>query len=582
MRLSRIFATALALATAASVVGLSATAAQAASGITIVSAGNPAGQPSVLNVTATDTLSTGITGVTAQLTPIGGGTTYSAPALALASGTATNGTWSVTIPPNAITAGNYTISVTATDASGPDTDSAAGTLAYLYQPALTAMTNVSSVSYGSETVIFSGQLTALPPGGGTAVPEAGVDVYYAPPFGTPVKLATTQSDGTYSATLNNVTGGSWYVTTNASGTVAAAQSNEVTVTGVQADVELASLHVSSAKYGQNATFTGQVTAPGASSVAGIPVQVIAGSATLPAVTTDSSGNFSVPVPTADGENLQVTVGADVPLLTAASAGVSYTVAAPIHARLFTAKILGSGYVLGGICILTDPTNFSPFNAQSVQLQYAPRKGGPWRNLGKLPAVYFAYAPKSCQGGGWGYYSDSRALVASRLLNAYYRVTIPGSATNEAFTSPVVHSTIGRSRIVSFSANRTSVSSRQRLKFTGTLQRLSRGRWRAYSRQWVYLEVKTRGQRSWLGWVVRARSNSRGHFTLSFIAGTPRQHFVFAALFFGSTQYLWSISRQLGVTFNGGATPTGERLGLLIPSAQPRLHRQPGLLMQVQQ
>ena len=80
------------------------------------------------------------------------------------------------------------------------------------------------------------------------------------------------------------------------------------------------------------------------------------------------------MPTADGENLQVTAGANVPLLTAASAGVSYTVAAPIHARLFTAKILGSGYVLGGICILTDPTNFSPFNAQSVQLQYAPRKG----------------------------------------------------------------------------------------------------------------------------------------------------------------------------------------------------------------
>ncbi len=579
MRHRLAFAAALVSAAALGVIGLPA-AAQAASGITIVSAGASPGQPSVLNVVADDTLSTGITSVTAQLTPAGGGTAYAPPALTLTAGTDTSGTWSTTIPSGAIAAGNYTISVTATDADGPDTNSDAGPLAYLYQPTLTAATNVGSVTYGNETVIFSGQLTAVPPGGGTPVDEASVPVYYSLGGGSPVLLATTQSDGTYSATVSDVTGGSWIMTTSTTSTVAAAESSEVSVAGIQEQVSLTNLVVSPAhlKYGETATLTGQVTVPGGASAAGIPVQVTDGTATLPAVATDSSGDFTATFPTSDGENLQVTAGANVPLLVPTTTELSVSVPAPLHTRLFTARLEGDGILASGICILTDPTNFSPFEDSWVQLQYAAKKGGPWRNLGKLPANE-TYAPANCQGGGWTYYTNKQAPFGAMLISAYYRVSIKGNAAIEPYTSPVVRSSIGRSRIASFSVNQTRVSQGTRLTFTGELQRHSGRRWLAYGHERVYLELVKHGRL--LGYVVYARSSSSGRFRLSFIAGSPKSRFVFAAFFDGSSKYLWSLSKDITVAFNGGATPRDAPMGSLVLGEHGQLGASPGQLIPVQ-
>jgi hypothetical protein len=579
MRHRPALAAALISAAALGVLGLPA-AAQAASGITIVSAGNPAGQPSVLNVVADDTLSTGITSMTAQLTPIGGGTAYAPPALALSAGTDTSGTWSTTIPSGAIAAGDYTISVTATDADGPDTNADAGTLGYLYQPTLTAATNVGSVTYGNETVVFSGQLTAVPPGGGTPVNEASVPVYYSLGGGSPILLATTQSDGTYSATVSNVTGGSWVMTTNATSTVAAAESTEVSVSGIQEQVSLTGLVVSPAhlKYGETATLTGQVTVPGGASDAGIPVQVTDGTATLPAVATDGTGDFTATFPTSDGENLQVTAAANVPLLVPALTNLSVSVPAPLHTRLFTAKLQGDGILASGICILTDPTNFSPFEDSWVQLQYAAKKSGPWRNLGRLPANEI-YAPANCQGGGWTYYTNKQAPFGARLLSAYYRVSIRGNAAIEPYTSPVAHSSIGRSRIASFAVNQTSVSQGSRLTFTGELQRRSGRRWLGYGHERVYLELVKHGRL--LGYVVYARTSGSGRFRLSFIAGSPRSRFVFAAFFDGSSKYLWSLSKDITVAFNGGATPRGAQAGSLVLGKNGQLGASPGQFIPVQ-
>lgn len=550
------------------------TAAEAASGITISSAGNPAGQPSVLNVSASDSLSTGITSMTAQLTPAGGGTAYAPPALTLASGSDTDGIWTVTIPSGAIAAGNYTISVTATDASGPVTDADAGTLAYLYQPTLTATSDVSSVTYGAQTVTFSGQLTAVPPGGGTPVDEGGVSIFWAPAGASPTLLATTASDGSYTMSVPDVLANTWTMTADATSTVAAAQSNQVTITESSQQANLNNLVVTpNLKVGETATLTGVVNYGfGTGVVSGADVQVTDGSVTLPTVTTNSSGVFTISFPAADGEMLQITAGANVPLITPTSIGLSFNVLAPLKARLFTAKLEGDGFLVSGICILTSPPNFNQFDPNSVELQYAPTSHGPWRNLGALPAAPDDEGPRSCQSGGWSYYTDSQNPFGARLVNSYYRVSVPGNVAIEPYTSPVVHSSLNLSRIVSFSVNTRSVREGSRLTFSGTLERRVGRKWLAYSGQRVYVLVKEKGQKAFQGYIVYGRTSRSGHFSAGFKAGSFRGRLVFAALFDGSSKYLWSLSSQVTVAFNGGAIPAGLRLGdiasMLAPTAIP--------------
>jgi hypothetical protein len=528
-------------------------AAQAAGGtVTIVSAGSPPGNPSLLEITATAT--TDITTISAELTPVGGGTAYAVPALTLTSGIATDGTWSVSIPSGAIAAGNYTIGVNAEDSEGDSVaDTDAGTLAYLYQPTLTANDDVATIDYGEQTVTFSGQLTAVPPGGGTGVEESGVPVYYEPAGGTtPEQIAITQSDGTYSATVT-VTGNEWYIGTDATSTVAAAQSSELSYGPVQTQLNNATITPSTLSYGETATLTGTINfGYGTGAVANAPVEIMDGSVQLPTVTTNASGVFTTTFPTADGENLQITSGEDNALLTPSSAGLSFTVPWPLRSKLFKAKLDGAGYVVSGICLQTNPPNFDPFDPNSVELQYAPSSHGPWQALGTLPGVASYENPRGCDASdGWSYYSDSVTPIPGRLINAYYRVVVPGNGSIEPFTGPVVHSSLNRSRIVSFRVSPKRVSQGDRTTISGVLEKHGRS-WSGYSGQRVYIVVWPRGHRDEAGALFVLHTGHNGRFSRTFTAGSAKGRIVFAAVFDGNSSYLWSASGDVTVAFNSRA------------------------------
>lgn len=531
---------------AIAMVGLPA-AAQAAGGtVTIVSAGSPPGNPSLLEITATAT--TDITTISAQLTPVGGGTAYTVPALTLTSGIETDGTWSVTIPSGAIAAGNYTISVNAQDNEGDSGANAdAGTLAYLYQPTLTANTTVTTVDYDGQSVTFSGVLTAVPPGGGAPVDEGGVPVYYEPAGGTtPEQITTTLSDGTYSAAVT-VTGNGWYIGTDATSTVAAAQSSELSFGPVQTQLNNATITPSKLVYGKTATLTGTINFGfGTGVVANAPVQITDGSVQLPTVKTNASGVFTTSFPTADGENLEITSGQSNALLTPSSTGLSFTVPWPLRSKLFKARLDGTGYVVSGICLRTNPPNFEPFDPTSVELQYAGSKHGPWKKLGMLPGVE---STSSCNASdGWSYYSDAGTPLPGRLVSAYYRVVVPGNGSIEPFTGPIVHSSLNRSRIVSFRVSPKSVRQGDKTTISGVLEKHGK-RWSRYSGQRIYIVVWPRGHRNEAGVLFVLRSGRNGHFSRSFTAGTAKGRIVFVALFDGNSKYLWSESSEVTVPFN---------------------------------
>ena len=553
MRTRYLPAAALTIAAALGVFGLPA-AAQAASAITIVSAGNPAGLPSVLDVVVTDSAAD-VNSVTAQLTPAGGGTSYTPPALTLSTGTPEDGTWSVTIPSGAIAAGNYTISATATDtAANTATDTDAGTLAYLYQPILTADVAIATITYGNQGATFSGQLTAVPPDGGSPVGEGSIPVFYAAGGGTPTMLTTTQSDGTFSASVQGLSGGSWMLTTDATSTVAAAQSNPVSFGPDQADLNNIKVSPSHPRVGQTVTLTGTVNfGSGTGAVVNAPVQISDGSKNLPTVTTNASGNFTEKFPAADGgEGVSITSGTGNALLVPTSVGVSFPVTYALREKLFSAKIEGDGFVSSRICLLTSPPNFQSFTPNTVQLQYAPRRSGPWKRLGALQLAQFTAGVASCQVNGWSYYSDAAKPISGRLTNAYYRAVVGGNSTIESFTGPVVHSSINRSRIVSFNVSPRSVSNGHKLTVSGRLERHGKS-WSSYAHQQVLLLARVKGQKEWT-LVASARTNGSGHFAHSFTAGNGHAKLIFAALFAGNSKYLWTLSSQVTVAFNGGSTP----------------------------
>jgi hypothetical protein len=536
--------------------GLPAAAQAAGDPITIESAGGAPGNPSLLEISAADTAAD-ITTITAQLTPVGGGTAYTVPALTLTSGTEMSGTWSTTIPSGAIAAGNYTISVSAGDSDSNTVDDAdAGTLAYLYQPTLTANVNVATIDYGDQSVTFSGLLTAVPPGGGTQVDESGVPVYYEPQGGTtPEQIATTQNDGSYTATVT-VTGDDWFIGTDATSTVAATQSSALSFGPAQTQVNNTTLTPASLKYGETATLTGTVNfGYGTGVVANGPVQVTDGSVTLPTVTTNAEGEFTISFPTADGENLQITTGEGNDLLTPSGEGISFSEVWPLREKLFTARLDGQGYVVSGICLQTSPPNFYPFDPNSVELQYAAKRGGPWRKLGMIPGVESFEGPKSCNPSqGWSYYSDEVVPFPGRLISAYYRVVIAGNGSIDPFTSPVVYSSLDRTRIRSFSVSPRDAYDGDSVTFSGVLQRQHGRSWSDYAGQRVYIVAWPPGHPGEGGTVFYTKTGSSGAFSRTLTAGSGKGRLVFAAVFDGNSRYLWSASSEETVAFNGGAMP----------------------------
>ncbi len=93
----------------------------------------------------------------------------------------------------------------AADPTETDNGLPAGTLAYSYTEAqITGGFAPQTIAYGQQTTL-SGQLTGIPPAGGQPVGIGGEPVYLRDlRTNTEKQIATTASDGTYSATVTPV------------------------------------------------------------------------------------------------------------------------------------------------------------------------------------------------------------------------------------------------------------------------------------------------------------------------------------------------------------------------------------------
>lgn len=274
-------------------------AAATAANISITYAGPDInGDPYDLSVTAADANGLPILTMTAHVYNAAATDVADVPMTALSTSNPAAQTWAATNPiaQSALPAGTYTVKVDVTDADETDTGLQAPGFSFAYTSSLTAAAQPPTVTQGSQTVTFSGQLTGVAPGG-TATPISGAPVLLN---GTSIGV-TTDSSGDFSYQATAVAPGTYTFSVASTATYSAA-STGVTVSAEQAATTMTNVQANPANVtegSESVTFTGtvQVTPANSPTVgigSGVPVFLAVGSGTAAEVTTtdDANGDFT--------------------------------------------------------------------------------------------------------------------------------------------------------------------------------------------------------------------------------------------------------------------------------------------------
>lgn len=516
---------ALSAAAVAAVVAGIAVPASAQSGTITATAASPVSSVGDLSVSLTTSDGADVTSFTAHILTSAGTDVLDLPEsdFTLATGTAADGTWTISTPitTSQLLLGTYTVTVDAADADGDSlTGAEAGQLAFLIQPALTLTAAPAALSYGATSATLSGTVTGLMPDGATA-PLASQQVEIT--NSSDISQATqTDAAGNFSVTEDYA---STFTASVQGSTVATASSAPVTVTASTAPTELTGLTVSTT----NATFDQQVTVagnlsyePGSSfePLAGVSVVVQApGYPDLSVPVTDSSGNFTATFTATESGPVQVYFnnvgyqqGGSYAFLAAAQATTAtVSISLPTYLTKFSAVVASSGTVSVGGCLgVADISSGSAFSVEgTITIQYAASTSGPWRTLGTITQTT-PYARAAC--GVTTAEASFTGAFAAQLPRAYYRASFsPAAGVNwlPSDSSPVLawkHLT----KIESLKVSPTVLAKGGKLRVRGQLFQDTTS-WVPFGRQSVEIIFRKPGTTSWY-YVVKVRTNASGRFT----------------------------------------------------------------------
>jgi hypothetical protein len=523
-RRTAIAAAVSAAAVAAVVAGVAAPA-SAQSGTITATATSPASSVGDLSVSLSTSDGADITSFTAHILTAAGTDVLDLPEadFTLSSGTAANGTWTITTPitTSQLLLGTYTVTVDAADADSDSvTGEQAGQLAFLIQPTVTLTATPAALSYGATSATLSGTVTGLMPAGTTA-PLAGQQVQITG-SGVTSETAQTDADGNFSVTEDSA---STFTASVQGSTLATASSAPVTVTASTAPTELTGLTVSTTTptFDQQVTVTGTLSYEPASSfepLAGVSVVVQApGYPDLSVPVTNSSGDFTATFTATESGPVQVYFnnagypqgGSYAYLAAAQAATTTVSVSLPTYLTRFSAAVASSGTVSVAGCLgVADISSTAAFSVEgTITIQYATSTSGPWRTLGTVTQTS-PYARAAC--GVATAEASFTGEFAAQLPKAYYRASFsPDASVNwlPSVSSPVLawkHLTEIRSLKVSASylAKGHKLTVRGRL-FQDTT------RWVPYGHQSVEIIFRKPGTTAWY-YVVKVKTNASGRFT----------------------------------------------------------------------
>jgi hypothetical protein len=424
-----------------------------------------------------------------------------------------------------------------------------------------------SVTEGSQTVTFAGTITGIVPGGTTKAALQGVAVDLAIGKGMPGKVATTDSQGAFTATIPGISKAADYVFSVVSTGSYSGATDEIQVKTTQARTRITGITISPAhlRYGQKATIKGTVQYLNGktwTSLGTTRVQVKVGANRPVMVRAGSNGSFAATMSTTRGAGWSTALGAGN-LIAAASAGGSLTIQVPMKVRFFDATLGVSDAVAASGCVqVTVPYTRGP--ASAMQLQYSAGQRGPWKVLGRLQLHNVTGTPSWCRSDSESYFSGS---IHAKLTDAYYRASFPVSFSFDSAVSQAIHASRTETRITSFAIRPASVSTGGKVTITGRLWHKGKS-WTPYGHRKIEFLYNEKGTDFW-GKLGFAYTNANGDFSQTALGGAGRFVAVIYAEYTGSNTDLAVTSNGLDLSVNhgkGSAEPTDQLPAFLKPLA----------------
>lgn len=420
------------------------------------------------------------------------------------------------------------------------------------QSTLTVTPTPASVTEGSQTVTFAGQLAGVSPSGGPAVAiqNAAVDLSINGKAATQIK--TTDANGDFTYTVSRVSQKTAYAFSVASSATYTQATDDVTVAVDQARTRISHIRVTPAhlKYGQNATLRATVQYLSGTTWTALPrtaVRLAEGKVRLTKVTTASNGTFTATLPSTHGPGWTAVVNAASLTLQASAMG-NLSIALPLKVTSFSASLGVNAKITASGCLeVMAPLGEGPGTA--VKIQYSGSARGPWRFLGTLPLRNSVGRNRTCRSHDQ---SSFRGTLPAKLANAYYRADFAATYSYQAAVSKVVHAWKYPTRIVSFTANKHSISKNGTVRFRGRLEVRVKS-WRPWGGKKVAIWYNYQGTAIFV-WLVNATTNSRGYFTASATGTTASFVAINYALYAGNATHLACRSKGVVVRIGSdGAT-----------------------------
>jgi hypothetical protein len=420
------------------------------------------------------------------------------------------------------------------------------------QSTLTVTPTPASVTEGSQTVTFAGQLTGVSPSGGPAVAiqNAPVDLSVNGKAATQIK--TTDANGDFTYTVTRVSQKTAYAFSVASSVTYTQATEDITVAVDQARTRISHIRVTPAhlKYGQNATLRATVQYLNGKTWTALPrttVHLAEGKVRLKKITTASNGTFTATLPSTHGTGWTAVVNSASLTLQASAMG-NLSIALPLKVTSFSAHLGVNDEITASGCLeVVAPLGGGP--GTFVDIQYSSTARGPWRSLGKLPLHNNVGRSRSCRSHDQSFF---RGTLPAKLANAYYRADFAATHSYQAAVSKVVHAWKYSTRIVSFTANKHTISKNGTVRFRGRLEVRVKS-WRPWGGQRVTIWYNYRDTSIFVE-LTSGTTNSRGYFTASATGTTGNFVAINYAIYAGNATHLACRSKGVVVRIsNDGAT-----------------------------
>jgi hypothetical protein len=489
----------------------------------------------------------------------------------LSAATAGPGTFSVQLTSTDATSldyvppGSYQVTALAIDSGGGNSGPFSTSLQFLIQA--TVILNPVTIDYAHQTATFTGQVTGVWPGSGTAIPApapiSGATVQLLGPFGsaTTGPTGTTDAQGHFSIAAPTARIGQQYEASLAPSSQATGDtSSPVVVTETADPVALtASLAHATIKYGQPDTVGGTLSYEplGTKSfvvLTGATVTLAAAGQKHVTAVTNAKGAFTASLPAQHAKTTWTVSAGGTALLEVAAKSLPLSVQLPTEFKKVSLSLGPFRGLSVKACLnVTSPGSTGAEIIEPVILQYAGAAKGPWKKLATI--LPHENTAGYCAAGTPVWLGSPTVPVT----NGYYRLSFSGTPGLQPASTAAAHRWRYATRVTGFKVTPHQVGYKGAVTVSGRLWH-NTGSWHPYAGRAVQVVFQVGS--SFFVYTGEPKTNSGGYFSGRFTVQETAQ---FLGQYAGDKTDFGSASAAVKVTVTGSKAP-------LVTGAVPGIRR----------